>query len=78
MATHAQIVAELVRVLKTDGSPEARTGAAAGLGAAGSMQALTALRESMTHDGAASVRAAAAAAVGSILGRGNLLDLIDL
>lgn len=78
MATHAELVAELVQVLRTDGTSEARAGAATGLGAAGGAQALAALRYAMMSDGTALVRAAAAAAVGVIIGRGNLQDFMSL
>lgn len=77
MATHAELVAELVNVLRHDGTSETRAGAATGLGAAGGAQALTALRYAMINDGTSAVRAAAATAVGTIIGRGNLQDFID-
>lgn len=79
MATHAELVAELVQVLRTDGTSEARAGAATGLGAAGGgAQALAALRYAMMSDGTALVRGAAAAAVGVIIGRGNPQDFMSL
>lgn len=77
MATHKELVAELINVLSSDGSSEARAGAAKGLGAAGGPDAMTALRAAMKHDGTSLVRAASAEAVGLILGRGNLQDMMD-
>jgi len=71
MASYAEIVAELINILKNDGSADVRAGAATGLGAAGSEEALHALREAMKNDPAGSVRGSAAKAVGLIIGRGN-------
>lgn len=75
MASHKEIVHELISVLTGDGSSEARAGAAKGLGNAGGADALAALRNAMTEDGTALVRGAAAASVGLIIGRGNAQDL---
>ncbi|AAY36482.1 HEAT repeat domain-containing protein [Pseudomonas syringae pv. aptata] len=77
MATHKELVAELINVLNSDGSSEVRAGAAKGLGAAGGADALRALRAALKHDSKILVRAASAEAVGLILGRGNLQDMMD-
>jgi hypothetical protein len=77
MPTHKEIVAELIVVLNSDEACEARAGAAKGLGVAGGTEAVAALRNAMKTDKAGLVRGACATALGAIIGRGNLQDMID-
>ncbi|QOF83071.1 MULTISPECIES: HEAT repeat domain-containing protein [unclassified Pseudomonas] len=76
MANFEDVVKELITTLEKDGHPDARAGAALGLGHCGGPGALSALRKAMTTDGTAAVRGAAAKAIGQLLSRAQAADLI--
>ncbi|MDX1296737.1 MAG: hypothetical protein R3260_00640 [Pseudomonas sp.] len=77
MATFNELTDELVAMLHRGKSVVDRSGAAVGLGRAGGPVAVAALRKAMTEARTGDERAAAAAALGEILGRGHPADLVD-